>query len=655
MNRTEFLRTTCPAGSLRLAVECFGAPPGKRERCARLPDASPPTDAFAWFNLLARRAPAGCVTLSADQCQRYALHIFVAAAAAAAVHRSLPRFHGDSPLGDAHLRAVAMSAGMELGQLAGRSVEALQRILETSWRAPGRGADGRAPKRARGEADARPADPFVGAMHDAHRSVATALREAERTIDTFGRGPRNHGTDAVLEHALKGYVRTANEALALMAQRWVSARTVHAHTAAEWDAARLQRGRAERAAARLYALVSSIRAALRRSAAAAAPDAVDIQAIFELLLDTDRNFPVLVDRAEAVSRWHARGPGALIQHLRAREDGWRIKRDERTASQLRNEEPIWFGSTVITYAEFKDEANTAGVYYQADRFGRNPAEEALFPRAIIEADPADSTEPWTRDQYEASTDIAVAGPVRIGFDNSALSHDFVMLPPEHCATVTVVTIPRIDLRLERHRDGFVFTNTGRLDTERLKRRMKRMAKLFLYAFAQEGVTCPVLCPVMCEAWEHRPAQVPELWAKAVAKCLEENDYGFRMVVISLANEHGMEIDAQRRENEAAVERVFGVFAAVPVVVARWPGAVTIARILALQEFHTGILNPCSAATVRGGHVGARWEGPERTASEDALGTQTTLVLHHRTLNPELYTDPNRRHPFPPLGWLRGRT
>jgi hypothetical protein len=313
---------------------------------------------------------------------------------------------------------------------------------------------------------------------------------------------------------------------------------------------------------------------------------------------------------------------------------------------LTDADPIWFGSTVRPYSWVRDYAAQTSVYFRSDRFGRNPGADDLFP-ARGESPP--STASWPPERFKARADVAVAGPVVIGFDHSAASSDFVMLPHEECASVTAVTIPRIDLGDGGHdRARFLYAGTVRLQAGKLKRHMKRIAKLVLYAFAQQGVDCPVLCPFGCEGWDGRTADVPRLWAEAVADCLAEGADGhrFRMVVISLADEHGIP-EGARGENEGAITRTFDAFRALPVVVALWPGAVTIARVLKLRGFETGILNPCGAATVLGGHVGARWEGAGRTASEDALGTQTTLVLHHRTLNPALYADPARWLPFPP--------
>eukprot|EP00995_Heteronema_vittatum_P002015 NODE_1287_length_1009_cov_288.404167_g894_i0.p2 GENE.NODE_1287_length_1009_cov_288.404167_g894_i0~~NODE_1287_length_1009_cov_288.404167_g894_i0.p2 ORF type:complete len:155 (-),score=55.90 NODE_1287_length_1009_cov_288.404167_g894_i0:157-621(-) len=68
--------------------------------------------------------------------------------------------------------------------------------------------------------------------------------------------------------------------------------------------------------------------------------------------------------------------------------------------------------------------------------------------------------------------------------------------------------------------------------------------------------------------------------------------------------------------------------------------VALADHLARQGLTAGLLNPSDVQAVRQGYIGMYWDGGH-IALEELLAMQTTLLLQHRGINPELYTDPKR--------------
>ena len=58
----------------------------------------------------------------------------------------------------------------------------------------------------------------------------------------------------------------------------------------------------------------------------------------------------------------------------------------------------------------------------------------------------------------------------------------------------------------------------------------------------------------------------------------------------------------------------------------------------------GILNPSDVEAVRKGYIGMYWDGGH-IALEKLLAMQTTLLLHHKGVNPTLYTDSKRWKPL----------
>ena len=66
--------------------------------------------------------------------------------------------------------------------------------------------------------------------------------------------------------------------------------------------------------------------------------------------------------------------------------------------------------------------------------------------------------------------------------------------------------------------------------------------------------------------------------------------------------------------------------------------------LSRKGHKAGILNPSDIQAVREGYIGMYWDGGH-VALEELLAMQTTLLLHHKGVNPTLYTDAGRWKPL----------
>ena len=66
--------------------------------------------------------------------------------------------------------------------------------------------------------------------------------------------------------------------------------------------------------------------------------------------------------------------------------------------------------------------------------------------------------------------------------------------------------------------------------------------------------------------------------------------------------------------------------------------------LSRQGQRAGILNPSDVQAVRRGYIGMVWDGGD-IALEELLAMQTTLLLHHKGVNPTSYTDSKRWKPL----------
>ena len=70
--------------------------------------------------------------------------------------------------------------------------------------------------------------------------------------------------------------------------------------------------------------------------------------------------------------------------------------------------------------------------------------------------------------------------------------------------------------------------------------------------------------------------------------------------------------------------------------------VDIADNIARQHRRAGLLNPSDWQALRHGFMGMYWDGGH-IALEEILAMQTTLLLQHVGVSPQLYSDPARRH------------
>lgn len=154
----------------------------------------------------------------------------------------------------------------------------------------------------------------------------------------------------------------------------------------------------------------------------------------------------------------------------------------------------------------------------------------------------------------------------------------------------------------------------------------------LTCFQAAKVDVPVLCAIGCGAFnDPEVPKIAQSWGNALARCLHQNSYGFRSVIVSLVGPSAANYDAFQASDLVKGKKDLQV----PVLLSRDKGMLEIAAHLGSKKLKTGILNPSDAFAVRSGFLGMFWTG-RHIALEELLAVQTTLLLQHRDVNPELW-------------------
>eukprot|EP01062_Namystynia_karyoxenos_P056731 TRINITY_DN47651_c0_g1_i1.p1 TRINITY_DN47651_c0_g1~~TRINITY_DN47651_c0_g1_i1.p1 ORF type:complete len:728 (+),score=138.14 TRINITY_DN47651_c0_g1_i1:104-2185(+) len=227
--------------------------------------------------------------------------------------------------------------------------------------------------------------------------------------------------------------------------------------------------------------------------------------------------------------------------------------------------------------------------------------------------------------------VAVAGPVLCVHDNQCRTQR--ARNPLLC-----VSIPGVNLAYSQS-DKLAFVDeSGRIRQNDLLRRMQQIWGLVLNIMAQQGVRFPVLCAIGCGEFKGAHYEVPELWATALALQLRQPHFNFAAVTVCCPGFGGAS------ENFCVFGRVMQQHQAhlsCAVLIAENLSMVTVAEVLAAKGQRSAILNPSDPTAVRRGYVGMYWDGGHM-ALEEILALQTTLLLQHRGVNPELWEDRRRR-------------
>lgn len=305
--------------------------------------------------------------------------------------------------------------------------------------------------------------------------------------------------------------------------------------------------------------------------------------------------------------------------------------------------PVTFANKGLPIQVLQDLAKQAHVRYLSTR-GLRPQADVLFP--VVDKWTKEEEHQLTGDAYDQSQAVAVVGPVLVVYDGDR-NHpqQWFALPDLDLPPIQCVSIPAINFAYNNYdRAQFVTKVNGKqsIVEEAASQRMYEITHLFLTAFQDTGVKYPVLCAIGCGAFKGGFTRlVPRLWSRAMAQCLKDRNYGFALVVISVPV-FGKD-DTNAKEFHATFDGRHDL--PVKVVITEEKGMVTVARKFAEAGLHSGILNPSDAWAVRGGYIRMYWDGGD-IALEEILAQQTTLLLQHWGVNPQLYTDPSRWRPVP---------
>eukprot|EP00667_Euglena_gracilis_P010914 EG_transcript_11127 len=283
----------------------------------------------------------------------------------------------------------------------------------------------------------------------------------------------------------------------------------------------------------------------------------------------------------------------------------------------------------LTGADLQQLAAAAEVSYDSGRLA--PAD--LFARL--------DAENLTELEQHTAQLMAITGPVYVMFDGQLKSQAKAPTP------IIAVSIPGINFAYSRC-DVEAFTRAARpadeppakrrrvVDEDAARRRMKEILHHVFLAFERHGVQYPCLNAIGCGAFKGPYDSVPGLWAAAASDLLRTHAYGFAAVLYSLPDFGD--------DNYSAFQREFARPRDMPlktcVVLVEDRGMVCLADFFAQHKHKAGILNPSDAQAVRQGYVGMYWDGGH-IALEEILAMQTTLLLQHKGINPQLYRDRTR--------------
>ena len=216
---------------------------------------------------------------------------------------------------------------------------------------------------------------------------------------------------------------------------------------------------------------------------------------------------------------------------------------------------------------------------------------------------------------------AVTGHVYVMYDNDLKPQAKGGLP------IVCVSVPGVNLQKSTD-DGKHFTNvipiTNQVilkqDTKKeLVYRIRRILHHAFLRFQTFGCQVPVLCAIGCGVFASRIAEVPSLYAAAMAHLLSKHNYNFRAVVIPLMTPSDYK-DFRNAFKNAPIPHC-------PVLLMLSRSMIHIADRLARNNICAGILNPSDPLAVRAGYLGMYFE--RDPVSPDRQGARRRQWPHRR--------------------------
>jgi hypothetical protein len=250
----------------------------------------------------------------------------------------------------------------------------------------------------------------------------------------------------------------------------------------------------------------------------------------------------------------------------------------------------------------------------------------------------------TQNRYRDARRVMISGPVSLLYDND---YDAIAKPP----TIVVCSTPGINFAYSKE-DVADFTEADEDGGPRMidhEKAIAHMTKVWAHVLVVMDefyrVQFPVLCAIGCGAFRGKFGNmVPRLWATALHRVLSTRRFHHIHAVFLSAPTFGDTsnyapfVHTLRNLSEGSDK---SIPLKVPVVVTEDMSMVTIASQLADWGFAAGILNPSDVEAMRRGWIGMYWDGGH-IAVEEILAMQTSMLVHHVGVNPDLYGDPARR-------------
>ena len=252
-----------------------------------------------------------------------------------------------------------------------------------------------------------------------------------------------------------------------------------------------------------------------------------------------------------------------------------------------------------------------------------------------------------RTEYRDARRMMVSGPVLVLYGND---YEPVAAP---APTVVMCSTPGINFAYSAE-DTDDFTakedDVGPrvLDKQRaLAHMVKVWAHVLVIMDEVHRVQFPVLCAIGCGAFRGKfGSLVPRLWAQALHTVLSMRTFKhISAVFVSAptfgdANNYAPFAHTLRAAHTGSAEGSTAAPVKVPVVVTEDMSMVTLAADIARLGYTAGILNPSDVEAMRKGYLGMYWDGGH-IAVEEILAMQTSLLLQHVGVNPDLFSDPTR--------------
>ena len=325
------------------------------------------------------------------------------------------------------------------------------------------------------------------------------------------------------------------------------------------------------------------------------------------------------------------------------------------------------GRFVITGAELKALAEEARIVYgRRVNNGTVGLDEAPTMYAPLKDyhDFADKKNRmyYNEEENKVSQMVAVSGPVYIIFDNEQSTDERVYVQGNCMQKVHCVSIPAMNFSIIDNPDhkgmiddtGYVYGKgktriyTFKSDPEVQTGVLKRMRAawfLALEAFRLAGVRFPVLSAIGCGVYRRNVFGVVERWAHSLCQVLvRAAGLGFGAIFICLPAAGGnVDYNNDNYTHFKNAMDKWQTHISVPVILLQNHSALTVADYLSRHLLlPTGLLNPSDNMVTRCGVAGMQWEGGS-IALEEFIANNTTLLVQHGDVNPDLYN--NNKRPF----------